>query len=135
MFPTAANKEIKKSKPTSEMFLNPWREFIRKTPYGNLFDWYKSLESENKQGKIGNGDVESLINKISLKSFEGGWKVAVIWMAEKMNLTATNKLLKLIEEPPINTVFFLFVNQKTLPECRTASRCQISTLSPLKKSC
>ena len=87
------------------MFLNTWREFIHKTPYGNLFDWYKSLEIENKQGKIGNDDVDSLINKISLKSFEGGWKVAVIWMAEKMNLTATNKLLKLIEEPPINTVF------------------------------
>ena len=67
LFPTAANKEIK-SKPTSEMFLNPWREFVHKTPYGNLFDWYQSLEIENKQGKIGNDDVESLINKISLKS-------------------------------------------------------------------
>ena len=132
VFPTAANKEIK-SKPTSETFLNPWREFIHKTPYGNLFDWYKSLEIENKQGKIGNDDVESLINKISLKSFEGGWKVAVIWMAEKMNLTATNKLLKLIEEPPINTVFLFVCESKNSLADTLVSRCQISTLSPLKK--
>jgi DNA polymerase-3 subunit delta' len=132
VFPTATNKEIK-SKPTSEMFLNPWREFVHKTPYGNLFDWYQSLDIENKQGKIGNDDVESLINKISLKSFEGGWKVAIIWMVEKMNLTATNKLLKLIEEPPINTVFLFVCESKNSLADTLVSRCQTSTLSPLKK--
>ncbi len=118
------------------MFLNPWREFVHKTPYGNLFDWYQSLEIENKQGKIGNDDVESLINKISLKSFEGGWKVAVIWMAEKINLTATNKLLKLIEEPPTNTVFLFICESKNSLADTLVSRCQTSNFKPTqKRSC
>jgi DNA polymerase-3 subunit delta' len=132
MFPTAANKEIK-SKPTSEIFLSHWREFVHKNPYGNLFDWYQHLDVENKQGKIGNDDVEHLINKISLKSFEGGWKATVIWMAEKITLSATNKLLKLIEEPPKNTVFIFVCESKNSLADTLVSRCQISNLSPLKK--
>ena len=89
---------------------------------------------ENKQGKIGNDEVEDLVKKMSLKSYEGGWKVAIVWMAEKLNLTATNKLLKLIEEPP-NKTLFIFVCETTALMAETLlSRCQTSMLSLLTRS-
>lgn len=132
LFPTAINKEVK-SKPSSELFLSSWREFVHKSPYGNLFDWYLKIDIENKQGKIGNDDVEYLLNRFSLKSFEGGWKVCVIWMAEKLNLTATNKLLKLIEEPPKSTVFIFVCESKNNLADTLVSRCQVYNLNPIEK--
>ena len=75
IYPVAINKDVK-SKPVSSMFIGDWREFVHKNPYGNLFDWYLKIGVENKQGKIGNDEVEDLTKKMSLKSYEGGWKVA-----------------------------------------------------------
>ena len=133
IYPVAINKDVK-SKPISSMFLEDWREFVHKNPYGNLFDWYLKIGVENKQGKIGNDEVEDLVKKMSLKSYEGGWKVAIVWMAEKLNLTATNKLLKLIEEPP-NKTLFIFVCETTALMAETLlSRCQASKLSLLTRS-
>ena len=132
IYPVAINKDVK-SKPISSMFLEDWREFVHKNPYGNLFDWYLKIGVENKQGKIGNDEVEDLVKKMSLKSYEGGWKVAIVWMAEKLNLTATNKLLKLIEEPP-NKTLFIFVCETTALMAETLlSRCQASKLSLLTR--
>ena len=115
------------------MFIESWREFVHKNPYGNLFDWYLQIGVENKQGKIGNDEVEDIVKKMSLKSYEGGWKVAIIWMAEKLNLTATNKLLKLIEEPPKKTLFIFVCETTGLMAETLLSRCQTSKLSLLKK--
>ena len=133
IFPVAINKDIK-SKPISSMFIESWREFVHKNPYGNLFDWYLKIGVENKQGKIGNDEVEDLVKKMSLKSYEGGWKVAIIWMAEKLNLTATNKLLKLIEEPPKKTLFIFVCETTGLMAETLLSRCQTSKLSRLSKN-
>ena len=130
IYPVAINKDVK-SKPISSMFLESWREFVHKNPYGNLFDWYLKIGVENKQGKIGNDEVEDIVKKMSLKSYEGGWKVAVIWMAEKLNLTATNKLLKLIEEPPKKTLFIFVCETTGLMAETLLSRCQTSKLSLL----
>ena len=132
IYPVAINKDVK-SKPISSMFLESWREFVHKNPYGNLFDWYLKIGVENKQGKIGNDEVEDIVKKMSLKSYEGGWKVAVIWMAEKLNLTATNKLLKLIEEPPKKTLFIFVCETTGLMAETLLSRCQTSKLSLLTK--
>ena len=132
IYPVAINKDVK-SKPISSMFLESWREFVHKNPYGNLFDWYLKIGVENKQGKIGNDEVEDIVKKMSLKSYEGGWKVAVIWMAEKLNLTATNKLLKLIEEPPKKTLFIFVCETTELMAETLLSRCQTSKLSLLTK--
>ena len=132
IYPVAINKDVK-SKPISSMFLESWREFVHKNPYGNLFDWYLKIGVENKQGKIGNDEVEDIVKKMSLKSYEGGWKVAVIWMAEKLNLTATNKLLKLIEEPPKKTLFIFVCETTGLMAETLLSRCQTSKLSFLTK--
>ena len=133
LFPTAANKDVK-SKASSTLFLNEWREFVNSDPYGNLFDWYLKLGVENKQGKIGTDDVEDLVKKMSLKSYEGGWKVAIIWMAEKLNQVATNKLLKLIEEPPKKTLFIFVCEKEGALLDTLVSRCQISKLGPIKRS-
>ncbi len=132
IYPVAINKDVK-SKPISSMFLESWREFVHKNPYGNLFDWYLQIGVENKQGKIGNDEVEDIVKKMSLKSYEGGWKVAIIWMAEKLNLTATNKLLKLIEEPPKKTLFIFVCETTGLMAETLLSRCQTSKLSLLTK--
>lgn len=132
VYPVAINKEVK-SKPISSMFVESWREFVHKNPYGNLLDWYLKIGVENKQGKIGNDEVEDLVKKMSLKSYEGGWKVTIIWMAEKLNITATNKLLKLIEEPPKDTLFIFVCESTDLMAETLLSRCQTSKLSRLSK--
>ena len=113
-----------KSRAISSHFLPSWREFINTSPYGSLFDWYGRLGIENKQGKIGKDEAEDLIKKLSLKSYEGGWKCVIVWMAEKMNSSATNKLLKLIEEPPQNTVFLFVSEAPSLLMDTLLSRCQ-----------
>jgi len=123
VFPVANTVEIK-SKAISSHFLPSWREFVNSNPYGNLFDWYTLLGIENKQGKIGKDEAEDLIKKLSLKSYEGGWKCVIVWMPEKMNASATNKLLKLIEEPPKNTVFLFASESPHLLMDTLLSRCQ-----------
>lgn len=130
IFPVANNQEIK-TKAISANFLPQWRVFLHSNSYASLYDWFLSIGIENKQGKIGKDEVSDLVKKMSLKSYEGGWKVAIIWMAERMNLSATNKLLKLIEEPPEKTLF-LFVSEDIRSLADTLiSRCQKIELKPL----
>lgn len=130
IFPVANSQEIK-TKAISANFLPQWRVFLHSNSYASLYDWFLSIGIENKQGKIGKDEVSDLVKKMSLKSYEGGWKVAIIWMAERMNLSATNKLLKLIEEPPEKTLF-LFVSEDIRSLADTLiSRCQKIELKPL----
>ncbi len=110
-FPVATNDKVK-SKPTSDSFLKEWREFINEYPYGSLFDWYQFLGIENKQGQIGVDEAEKIIKKLALKSYEGGYKIMIIWGADKLNTAASNKLLKIIEEPPAKTVFILIAENE-----------------------
>lgn len=130
VYPVANNQEVK-SKAISSDFISNWREFLSLSPYGNLFDWYSAIGIENKQGKIGKDEAEDLVKKISLKSYEGGWKAVVIWMAEKMNPSATNKLLKLIEEPPDKTLFLFVSENDSLLMDTLISRCQRINLSKI----
>ena len=95
-FPVATNDKIK-SHPVSSHFMEEWRQLLTEQPYGNLFDWYKILGVDNKQGQIGVDEALDIVKSLSLKSYEGGYKIMLIWMAEKMNTSAANKLLKLIE--------------------------------------
>ncbi len=105
-FPVTTNDSVKKH-PTSNLFLEDWRQFLKESPYGSLFNWLQFIGVENKQGNIGVDEALDIVKKLQLKSYEGGFKVMIIWMAEKMNIAASNKLLKLIEEPPEKTVFIL----------------------------
>jgi len=103
-------------------------------PYGNLFDWYRHIGIEKKQGQIGVDEAMAMVKKLSLKSYEGGYKILIIWMAEKMNMAASNKLLKLIEEPPEKTVLLLVAEQEGLIINTIKSRCQILHFPPLAES-
>ena len=123
-FPVATNDRIK-SHPVSNFFLEDWRNFIHLSPYGNLFEWLQAIGIENKQGQIGVGEAEEIVKALRLKSYEGGFKVMIIWMAEKMNASASNKLLKLLEEPPDKTVFILVTENEDQLISTIKSRCQL----------
>lgn len=129
-FPVAANDKVKKH-PISSHFLEEWRELLKEQPYGNLFDWYKKLGIENKQGQIGVDEAQDIVKSLALKSYEGGYKVMIIWMAEKMNTSAANKLLKLIEEPPEKTIFILIAEDEEQIINTILSRCQVLHFPPL----
>jgi DNA polymerase-3 subunit delta' len=122
-FPVTTNDSVKKH-PVSNLFLEDWRTFIETQPYGSLFNWLHHIGVENKQGLIGVDEAEAVVKKLQLKSYEGGFKVMIIWMAEKMNIAAANKLLKLIEEPPNKTVFLLITENEEQIINTIKSRCQ-----------
>ena len=122
-FPVTTSDSVKKH-AVSDLFLLDWREFIATQPYGSLFNWLQHIGVENKQGLIGVDESEAVVKKLKLKSYEGGFKVMIIWMAEKMNIAAANKLLKLIEEPPNKTVFLLITENEEQIINTIRSRCQ-----------
>lgn len=129
-FPVTTSEKVK-SKPTSKFYLEEWRQLLSQQPYGNLFDWYKLLGVENKQGQIGVEEALEIVKSLSLKSYEGGYKVMLIWMAEKLNTSSANKLLKLIEEPPEKTIFILIAEDEEQIINTIRSRCQVLHFPPL----
>jgi DNA polymerase III subunit delta' len=129
-FPVATNDVVKKH-PVSKLFLEDWRKLLSEQPYCNLFDWYKQLGVDNKQGQIGVDEAHDIIKSLTLKSYEGGYKVMLVWMAEKMNIACANKLLKLIEEPPNKTVFILIAEDEEQLISTIRSRCQVLHFPPL----
>ncbi len=133
VFPVATTEKIK-DHPVSDLFLEEWRKFVLNTPYGSLFNWYQQLGIENKQGQIGVDEAENIVRKLALKSYEGGFKIMIIWMAEKMNSTASNKLLKLLEEPPKETLFILITEHEGQILNTITSRCQILHFRALGES-
>jgi len=130
VFPVTTTEKIK-THPISDMFIETWREFVLKNPYQNIFDWMQLLGVEKKQGQIGVDEAQVILKKLNLKAFEGQYKVMIIWMAEKMNNSAANKLLKLIEEPPKNTVILLIAESEDKILNTILSRCQIVRFLPL----
>ena len=106
VFPVFTTKSVKKD-PVSDDFITAWREALLESPYITPNQWYSYIGMENKQGSIIKRESEEIMKKLQLKSYESDFKVMIIWMPEKMNQTAANKLLKLIEEPPPMTIFLL----------------------------
>ena len=110
--PTATTKKVKKD-PESDLFMEEWREYvIQNQGYVDTSSWYTFLDVENKQGYMSVRDAASLLRKLSMKSYEGEYKIAIIWMAEKMRVDTANKLLKLLEEPPEKTIFLLIAEDQ-----------------------
>ncbi len=91
----------------SNGLLPEWREKITTNPYFNLYQWIEKIDEKKRHPIISVHESVEIIKKLSLKSFEGGKKVMLIWMASEMNTQCANKLLKILEEPPKDTVFFL----------------------------
>jgi len=133
VYPNVTNEDVK-SKPKSADFIMDWREFVLKNPYGSLFDWYKHLGVQNKQGIIRVEDAQDILKSLALKSYEGGYKVMIIWMVDKMNIEASNKLLKLLEEPPEKTLFILISENEEDIIQTIRSRCQVLNFGALPEN-
>ncbi len=133
VYPTVSTEDVK-SKPKSIDFIKDWRSFLAENPYGGLFDWYNLLGVANKQGEIRVDDAQEILKSLALKSYEGGYKIMIVWMADKMNIAASNKLLKLLEEPPEKTVFILISeNEEDLIQT-IRSRCQVLHFNGLSET-
>lgn len=117
---------------TADSFIIPFREAIIANPYINLLNWYDYLGNQDKQGIISVKESAQIIKKLSLKSFEGGYKTYILWMPEKLNASAANKLLKTIEEPPEKTIIILVANDSEQIIPTILSRTQLVKLAPLK---
>ncbi|PIE98141.1 MAG: DNA polymerase III subunit delta', partial [Polaribacter sp.] len=122
-FPVATTDNVK-NHPVSDLFLEEWREFVATNSYGSLFNWMQHIGVEKKQGLIGKDEAQQISKKLTLKSYEGGFKIMIIWNADKMNETASNKLLKLIEEPPEKTILLLITENEEQIIKTITSRCQ-----------
>ncbi len=96
---------------TSEAYLTDWRKFLLDTPYRTLPDWLELMGADNKQGNISAEEARNILQKLSLKAYEGAYKIMLIWLPELMNVASANALLKVLEEPPAQTLFLLVTNQ------------------------
>jgi len=94
-------------KPVSDDFAKEWHELMMAGPYFTINEWLEQMGGENQQAIITAGESDALLRKLSLKSSQGGYKVSIIWLPERMNIECANKILKLLEEPPTRTVFIM----------------------------
>ena len=127
-----ANKSIGNKKISSEFFSKDWFDFLLNNPYGSTEEWINELDAGNKQGTIGVEEVSKIIHKMHIKPHSAKNKVLVLFGANKISERASNKFLKLIEEPP-NNCFFLFVGEQLNTLLPTLiSRCQFIKVNPIK---
>jgi DNA polymerase-3 subunit delta' len=119
-------------KPVSSDYAAEWREFIDTHPYGNAYDWLQFIGAENKQGNITAMECQDIIRKLSLKSFESTYKILLMWMPEYLG-NEGNRLLKLIEEPPDNTIFLLVAENQEQILATILSRTHLIKVNPLPK--
>ncbi|OAB80237.1 DNA polymerase III subunit [Cochleicola gelatinilyticus] len=115
---------VAKKNAISVHYTEEWRKFVQTNPYASLFEWLQSLGIEKKQGNISKFEAEDIAKRLSLKSYEGGSKVLIMWMADKMNTECANKILKLVEEPPKKTILLLLTEHEEQIITTIRSRCQ-----------
>ncbi len=132
VFPVIKGK--KGPDPVSDNYIVEWREFVRKSPFFTLNDWLDSIEVGNAQGMIFASEASEIIKKLSLKTYESEFKIMIIWLPEKMHQATSNKLLKMIEEPPDKTLFLLVSEEpdKVIPTI--LSRCQLVRIPTFSNS-
>ncbi len=123
VFPTVG------SKMTSDPFLPQWRQALRDAPYQEANDWLQRIGAENKQGNITRESCGAILRKLNLKIFEGRYKIMLIWLPEYLG-NEGNRLLKMIEEPPEQTIFLLITERIDQILTTILSRCQLTKLAP-----
>ena len=107
-FPTIKSAKMSSDhNPTSDDYAKEWRELLTKGPYFQINDWLAMMGDSNKQAIITGEESDRLAHKLNFKSTLGGYKISIIWLPERMNLTSANKILKLLEEPPAKTIFIM----------------------------
>jgi len=119
-------------KVVSKDYLPKWRDYIfEKHFFPELIEWYGKMESEKKQGVIGADECNDIIKTLSYKSYEGKYKIMIIWMAELLYHSAAPKILKILEEPPEKTLFILIAERQEQIISTILSRTQIVKIPPL----
>jgi DNA polymerase-3 subunit delta' len=131
-YPVAPKEKI--TKPRSVDFIAQWRVAILENLYLSYNEWMESLDLDNKQGIIAVHESADIINRLNLKSVEAPYKIVLIWLPERMNAEAANKLLKIIEEPPDNTFFFLIAENHELLLQTIISRTQLIKVNRISDS-
>ena len=111
VFPVKKRKGSSGDSPVSDDYITEWRELLSKGAYFSYEEWLDKLDVENQQPIIYERESDVILHKLSMQSREGGWRIVVVWLPEKMNLECSNKLLKIVEEPPKDTLF-LFVSEE-----------------------
>lgn len=133
IFPVVKSENIKI--PTSDDYLSEWRNTLLQSPYLNLNDWLNSMGvDENKQASIYSTESNSILHKLTLKSFESNYKIMIIWLPEKMETECANKLLKILEEPYPNTIFLLVSENPENMLKTILSRTQRINIPPLNQT-
>ena len=128
-YPTIATKTTG-SKTNSGDFLTAWRAFLKDGTYQDVQVWYRSFDEENKQGNITKAECDRILRLLGLKTYEGSHKLFIIWMTELLGEMG-NRLLKILEEPPDNTVFILLAESQENILNTILSRCQIFVFKPV----
>lgn len=134
VFPVAASKDLTESEkkaPISDYFIQNFRDLLLENPFFTEQDLYDTIGVENKSGIIGVNEAKRIFEKLSLRAFEGKYKTMIIYLPEKMNQEAANKLLKLIEEPPAGTLFIMVSHAPERVMSTIRSRCQLIRMKPL----
>ena len=131
VFPVVKGKGS--SNPVSDTYIGNWRKQVLGNPYFDLNDWYTSLGVENAQGMIYSNESSEIIKKLNLKTYESDYKIMIIWLPEKMHVSCANKLLKLIEEPPTKTIFFLVSEEPNRILQTIRSRAQMMKIPRIEK--
>ncbi len=133
-YPINSTKKITGAKIYSKDFLPEWREMLTKNVYMSVADWLAFLGIENKQGLINVNQASEIINDLKLKPYESEYKIMLVWLPEKMNGATSNKLLKILEEPPEKTVFLLVSEKPEQLLATIQSRVQIINVKPLTQN-
>jgi DNA polymerase III subunit delta' len=127
-FPSISPKP--NTKALSRFYMQEFREFVKQTPYGTTFEWLQFINAENKQGNIPAEECREIIEKLYLKSYEGGKKIQIIWRPEYLGKEG-NILLKLIEEPPQDTIMIFVAENREDILATILSRTQEVKLAPI----
>ncbi|MBR0532304.1 MAG: hypothetical protein IJJ96_06820 [Bacteroidales bacterium] len=135
VYPVAAGSKVneKVDKLRAELFLEYWRDLMKSNPFALESEVCDAFGIEGKQTAINNAEAREVLETVYLSPVEGGWKAVVVYLPEKMNATAANRLLKALEEPPEKTVFILITHAPEKVLQTISSRCQALRVLPYSK--
>ncbi|MBQ6254800.1 MAG: hypothetical protein IJK05_09185 [Bacteroidales bacterium] len=135
VYPVASGTKVneKVDKLRAELFLGYWRDLMKENPYALESEVNDAFGIAGKQTVINNAEAKEILETIYLTPVEGGWKAVVVYLPEKMNVSAANRLLKAVEEPPSKTVFLMITHAPEKVLQTISSRCQAMRLNPVSK--
>lgn len=129
-FPVVSKEKLKRADTTSKDFLPEFREFVQNHPYGDINQWLQHLNAADKQANINKAECAAIIKNLGLMTYEGQYKVQIIWQADYL-MKEGNRLLKVIEEPTPDTIIILIVNEASKVLNTLMSRSQVIAVPPI----